>query len=106
MDEQNNAGQVQGAAQGGAVDNSGDTVDYETLYKGLCATVKELQAERDSLKSENDGLRKQQEALTVETQKVRETNYTLSRQLDLTQAGAAKTPEEVIYEAFIKKKGD
>lgn len=106
MDEQEKTTQGAGTAQEGNVNNSGDTVDYETLYKGLCATVKELQAERDSLKNENDGLRKQQEALTVEAQKVRETNYTLSRQLDLSQAGAAKTPEEEIYEAFIKKKGD
>lgn len=103
MDEQEKTAQGAGAAQDGNVGNSGDSVDYELLYKGLCETVKELQAERDSLKNENDGLRKQQEALTVETQKVRETNYTLSRQLDLTQAGVAKTPEEVIYEAFIKK---
>lgn len=103
MDEQEKTAQGAGAAQDSTVDNSVDTVDYEVLYKGLCETVKELQAERDSLKNENDGLRKQQEQLTVETQKVRETNYTLSRQLDLTQAGVAKTPEEVIYEAFIKK---
>lgn len=103
MDELNNAGQGAGEAQGAPVDNSGDTVDYKTLYAGLCETVKELQAERDSLKTENDGLRKQQEQLTVETQKVRETNYTLSRQLDLTQAGAAKSPEEILYDAFIKK---
>lgn len=103
MDEQNNALQGAGAAQEAPVDNSVDTVDYKTLYTGLCETVKELQAERDSLKTENDGLRKQQEQLTVETQKVRETNYTLSRQLDLTQAGAVKTPEEILYDAFIKK---
>ena len=103
MDEQNKTAQGAGATQDAIVDNSVDTVDYKTLYEGLCGTVKELQAERDSLKSENDGLRKQQEALTVESQKVRETNYTLSRQLDLTQAGAVKTPEEILYDAFIKK---
>lgn len=103
MDEQNNAGQGAGAPQDTPVDKSVETVDYKTLYTGLCETVKELQAERDSLRIENDGLRKQQEQLTVETQKVRETNYTLSRQLDLTQAGAVKTPEEILYDAFIKK---
>ena len=103
MDEEKNALQGAGATQEAQGDNSVETVDYKTLYTGLCETVKELKAERDSLKTENDGLRKQQEALTVETQKVRETNYTLSRQLDLTQAGAAKSPEEMIYDAFIKK---
>jgi len=103
MDEQNNAAGAAGVAQDGAVDKSVENVDYKTLYTGLLETVKELQAERDSLKNENDEFRKKNDALTADAAKVRETNYTLSRQLDLTQTGAVKTPEELIYDAFIKK---
>lgn len=86
-------------------DNSVETVDYETLYKGLSEQVKEVTAERDSLKAENEKLLKQSETLTIEAQKVRETNYTLSRQLDLSQGGHKESAEEIMYKAFCKKGG-
>lgn len=85
------------------VDNPVETVDYETLYKELSEQMKEVTAERDSLKAENEKLLKQSETLTVEAQKVRETNYTLSRQLDLSQAGQKESAEEIMYKAFCKK---
>lgn len=103
MDEQEK--NLQGATDGagGSVDRSVESVDYKTLYTGLSEQMKEITAERDSLKAENEKLLEQTQALTVESQKVRETNYTLSRQLDLTQSGAKQTPEEILFDAFIKK---
>lgn len=102
MDE--NEKTVQGAGEGadGTVENPVDSVDYKTLYTGLCETVKELQAERDSLKNENEGLRKQSAELAADSAKVRETNYTLSRQLNIQQE-EKRAPEELLASMFLKK---
>lgn len=97
MDENNLQGQ-EATTETGA-ENSVETVDYESLYKAAQNQILELTAERDSLKNENAGLKETAEKLTVDAAKVRETNYTLSRQLDLTQAKQA-TPEEILGAMF------
>lgn len=97
MDENENNVQGQHTTAGG--DNSVENADYEALYKSAQNQILELTAERDSLKNENAGLKETAEKLTVDAAKVRETNYTLSRQLDLTQAKQA-TPEEILGAMF------
>ena len=79
-----------------------ETPNYETLYKEAADVIKELTAERDSLKNENDKLRESEAAAIADGAKAREMNYTLSRQLNLHQQDE-KTIEEQLAAMFLKK---
>ncbi len=80
-------------------------VNYETLYHQAAESIKELTAERDSLKNENTELRSARDQAISDGQKAREMNYTLSRQLDISQ-NVKKQPEELMAEMFLNKKGE
>ena len=99
----NNVENVDNPAQGSAGSaQSGETVDYEELYRAAAESITELTAERDSLKYENDQLRSARDQAITDGQKAREMNYTLSRQLDIS-AKQAKEPEDILAEMFLKK---
>ncbi len=90
------------------VDNQTATepaVNYETLYYQAAESIKELTAERDSLKNENTELRSARDQAISDGQKAREMNYTLSRQLAISQ-NVKKQPEELMAGMFLNKKGD
>lgn len=60
------------------------------------ATIKDLEAERDSLKEENEQRREAQKKIEEELQKTKALNFTLSRQVGHEQ----KSPEEILAEMF------
>lgn len=60
------------------------------------ATIKDLEAERDSLKEENDQRREAQKKIEEELQKTKQLNFTLSRQVGHEQ----KSAEEMLSEMF------
>lgn len=79
-----------------------EKIDYELLYKQSADTIKELTAERDSLKTENDELRTAKEQAIADSAKTRELNYTLSRQLNIDQ-NVVREPEEILADIFLNK---
>ena len=60
------------------------------------ATIKDLEAERDSLKEENEQRRDAQKKIEEELQKTKQLNFTLSRQVVHEQ----KSTEEILSEMF------
>lgn len=60
------------------------------------ATIKDLEAERDSLKEENEQRREAQKKIEEELQKTKQLNFTLSRQVGHEQ----KSAEEILAEMF------
>ena len=60
------------------------------------ATIKDLEAERDSLKEENEQCREAQKKIEEELQKTKQLNFTLSRQVVHEQ----KSAEEILSEMF------
>lgn len=60
------------------------------------ATIKDLEAERDSLKEENEQRREAQKKIEEELQKTKQLNFTLSRQVGYEQ----KSAEEILSEMF------
>lgn len=60
------------------------------------ATIKDLEAERDSLKEENEQRRDAQKKIEEELQKTKQLNFTLSRQVGHEQ----KSTEEILSEMF------
>lgn len=60
------------------------------------ATIKDLEAERDSLKEENEQRREAQKKIEEELQKTKQLNFTLSRQVGKSQ----KSAEEILAEMF------
>ena len=60
------------------------------------ATIKDLEAERDSLKEENEQRRDTQKKIEEELQKTKQLNFTLSRQVGHEQ----KSAEEILAEMF------
>lgn len=60
------------------------------------ATIKDLEAERDSLKEENEQRREAQKKIEEELQKTKQLNFTLSRQVVHEQ----KSAEEILAEMF------
>ena len=79
-----------------------EEVNYEVLYNNAANVIKELTAERDSLRNENDKLRTSEQHAIAESAKARELNYTLSRQLNLNQE-VEKSIEQQMAEMFLKK---
>ena len=79
-----------------------ETVDYEKLYQSAARSVSELTAERDSLLTENKELREAKDAAIADSAKIKEMNYTLSRQLNIIQ-DQKKQPEQLMAEMFLKK---
>lgn len=99
MDVENNVNQVENTTHGA---QNQETINYEELYQDASKSILELTAERDSLKAENEDLRKAHADMAVDVAKTREMNYTLSRQLDISQK-VQKQPEEFLAEMFLKK---
>lgn len=60
------------------------------------ATIKDLEAERDSLKEENEKRLEAQKRIEEELQKTKQLNFTLSRQVGHSQ----KSAEEILAEMF------
>lgn len=60
-------------------------------------TIKDLTAERDSLKTENEALTKAKTEWETEEKKLKETNYTLARHINVA---SDKSVEELLNEAF------
>lgn len=60
------------------------------------ATIKDLEAERDSLKEENEQRREAQKKIEEELQKTKQLNFTLSRQVGHSQ----KSAEKILAEMF------
>ena len=60
------------------------------------ATIKDLEAERDSLKEENEKVLDAQKKIEEELQKTKQLNFTLSRQVGHEQ----KSAEEILSEMF------
>lgn len=60
------------------------------------ATIKDLEAERDSLKEENAKVLEAQKKIEEELQKTKQLNFTLSRQVGHEQ----KSAEEILSEMF------
>ena len=60
------------------------------------ATIKDLEAERDSLKEENEKRLEAQKKIEEELQKTKQLNFTLSRQVGHEQ----KSAEEILSEMF------
>lgn len=60
-------------------------------------TIKDLTAERDSLKTENEALTKAKTEWETEEKKLKETNYTLARHINVADD---KSVEELLNEAF------
>lgn len=60
------------------------------------ATIRDLEAERDSLKEENEQRREAQKKIEEELQKTKQLNFTLSRQVGHEQ----KSAEEILAEMF------
>ena len=79
-----------------------DQINYEELYRHAAESITELTAERDSLLSENTELRAARDAAIADGQKIKEVNYTLSRQLNIQQE-VQKQPEEIMAGMFLKK---
>lgn len=59
--------------------------------------IKDLTAERDSLKTENEALTKAKTEWETEEKKLKETNYTLARHINVA---SDKSVEELLNEAF------
>ena len=70
--------------------------ELEEMIEKQNATIKDLEAERDSLKEENEQRREAQKKIEEELQKTKELNFTLSRQVGKSQ----KSTEEILSEMF------
>lgn len=77
-------------------------VNYEALYQEASRSVLELTAERDSLLSENTQLRTARDEAIADSAKIKEMNYTLSRQLNIKQE-VKRQPEDIMADMFLKK---
>lgn len=66
----------------------------------LTAQVDDLTAERNSLTAENTDLTNKVKTLTEEVAKIKESNFTLTRRLNLDNDGS-KDPELLIKEMFM-----
>ena len=62
--------------------------EIEKLVNELNSTIKDLTADRDSLKKENESLTAQQEKIEKDLASTKEMNFTLARQVG--QAGSGK----------------
>ena len=71
--------------------------EYEALITKQNETIRDLEAERDSLKNENAQRVEAQKKIEEELKKTKELNFTLSRQIDVKPA---KTLEQNIAEVF------
>lgn len=78
-------------------------IDYEVLYRESAKAVSDLTAERDSLLSENTELRSARDAALADSAKIKEVNYTLSRQLNIQQE-AQRQPETIMADMFLKER--
>lgn len=78
-------------------------IDYEALYRESAKAVSDLTAERDSLLSENTELRNARDAVLADSAKIKEVNYTLSRQLNIQQE-AQRQPESIMADMFLKER--
>ena len=78
-------------------------IDYEALYRESAKALSDLTAERDSLLSENTELRSARDAALADSAKIKEVNYTLSRQLNIQQ-DAKRQPENIMADMFLKER--
>lgn len=78
-------------------------IDYEALYRESAQALSDLTAERDSLLSENTELRSARDAALADSAKIKEVNYTLSRQLNIQQ-GVQRQPENIMADIFLKER--
>ena len=68
-------------------------------HASLSERVGNLEAERDSFRTENESLIRQAEESKEELKKTKEMNYTLTRQLNVSDR-VKKSAEELLSEAF------
>ena len=73
------------------------TEEYEALITKQNDTIRDLEAERDSLKTENAQHVEAQKKIEEELRKTKELNFTLSRQIDVKPP---KSLEQNIAEVF------
>lgn len=71
--------------------------EYDALIEKQNNTIRDLEAERDSLKTENAQRAEAQKKVEEELRKTKELNFTLSRQIDVPQR---KSLEETMAEVF------
>ena len=71
--------------------------EYEALIEKQNCAIRDLEAERDSLKAENAQRVEAMKKIEEELKKTKELNFTLSRQIDVKPA---KTLEQNIAEVF------
>ena len=71
--------------------------EYEALITTQNDTIRDLEAERDSLRTENAQRVEEQKRIEEELRKTKELNFTLSRQIDVKPA---KSLEQNIAEVF------
>ena len=71
--------------------------EYDALITKQNDTIRDLEAERDSLKTENAQRVEAQKKMEEELRKTKELNFTLSRQIS---APPAKSLEQNIAEVF------
>lgn len=71
--------------------------EYEALITKQNDTIRDLEAERDSLKTENAQRVEAQKKIEEELRKTKELNFTLSRQIDVKPP---KSLEQNIAEVF------
>lgn len=71
--------------------------EYEALIEKQNVAIRDLEAERDSLKAENAQRVEAQKKIEEELRKTKELNFTLSRQIDVKPP---KSLEENIAEVF------
>lgn len=96
MDEENNMGGVE-------TQTEQPEVNYEELYRESANALSDLTAERDSLLSENTELRNARDAALADSAKIKEVNYTLSRQLNIQQE-VQRQPENILADMFLKER--
>lgn len=70
--------------------------ELSEMIENQNATIRDLEAERDSLKEENEQRREAQKKIEEELQKAKQLNFTLSRQVGHEQ----KSAEEILAEMF------
>lgn len=76
--------------------------EIEKLVEELNTTIKDLTADRDSLKKENESLTAQQEKIEKELASTKEMNFTLARQVG--KAGSEKKSlDEMLKDFFYGK---
>lgn len=72
------------------------------LLEKQTQTIKELTAERDSLKQEADVSRETLETTKKELHDTKAMNYTLARQLDVSKK--EESPENILYNLYGKRR--